>query len=186
MSKGENPVQSEYVPAKLRPDDMDKTGGLPALAQADPVDVLPVEARRRLIRFLDTTKDWDGVVLLQNGNVTHWVHLSADEVVSFQSFLTGRLAVAFDVPPETRADAQAIAATMARPERLATHLRSAEISGGPAGILGALIGAEISAARPYWLGQRVALIGDAMMVENYSAPLVAQGVTPETNVISAS
>ncbi|MDQ7070962.1 MAG: 2-dehydro-3-deoxygalactonokinase [Rhodobacterales bacterium] len=185
MPEDANPVRPEYVPAKLRPDDMGEIGDLPALAQADPVDVLPAEARCRLIRFLDTTKDWDGVALLQNGDMTHWVHLSAGEVVSFQSFLTGRLAAAFDVPPETRADAQAIAATMARPERLATHLRSGEISGGPAGVLGALIGAEISAARAYWLGQRVVLIGDAVMVENYNAPLVAQGVTPEIDVNAA-
>lgn len=182
MHKMPDLIAPEYVPAKLRPDDMPDTGGfdsLPALAQADPVDVLPAEARLRLIEFVNKGKDWDGVVLLQNGEITHWIHLSANEVVSFQSFLTARLATALDVSPETRADAQAIATTMARPERLATHLRSAEILGKSGAILGHLIGAEITAARPYWLGQRLALIGDAVMVENYSAPLVAQGVTPE-------
>lgn len=172
----------EPVPAKLRPADFPISGSaddLPALSQTTPQDYLPSAARLRLIHFMESNSDWGGVIFLPHEQVTHWLHISAGEVVSFQSFLTARLASALDVAPDTRAEGQALEATMARPERLATHLRSAELAGAPAALLGHLIGAEISAARPYWLGQQVALIAQGALAENYSTPLVAQGVTLE-------
>ena len=34
--------------------------------------------------------NWDGVICVIEGDVTHWVHVSAGEIVSFASFLTLR------------------------------------------------------------------------------------------------
>jgi 2-dehydro-3-deoxygalactonokinase len=35
---------------------------------------------------------------------------------------------------------------------------------------------ELAAARPYWLGQNVVLIGDSALSSRYAAALLAQGV----------
>ena len=44
---------------------------------------------------------------------------------------------------------------------------------------GLLIGAELAAARPYWLGQHVALIGDDKLCKAYADALGAQGLPVE-------
>jgi 2-dehydro-3-deoxygalactonokinase len=41
---------------------------------------------------------------------------------------------------------------------------------------GLLIGAELAGARPYWLGQNVAIIGDGAVAGPYRRGLAAQGV----------
>ncbi len=43
---------------------------------------------------------------------------------------------------------------------------------------GTLIGAELAAARPYWLGRPVALIGAAKLADVYTAALRLQGLDP--------
>ena len=78
--------------------------------------------------------------------------------------------------------AAAVADGLAHPARLAADLfsiRAADIlHGAPHGrarLSGLLIGAELAAMRPYWLGQRLALIGAADHVARYAAALAAQG-----------
>jgi hypothetical protein len=99
---------------------------------------------------------WDGVVCATQGDVTHWIHISADEAVSAQTVLTPRLVTALG--GSASADADALADTLSRPERLAAHLRQAEIAGNRAAMTGHLLGAELAATRPYWLGQKVLVI----------------------------
>ena len=148
--------------------------GLPVITQDQPADVLGGWARLWLAGFLARHPGWDGVVCVQDGDVTHWVHLSADEVVSCASFLTLRLIAALgggDTP-----DTAAMADSQSRPERLAQYLREAEVRGNPAAITGTLIGAELAASRVYWLGQQVGLIAPEGAASAYSAALNAQGV----------
>jgi 2-dehydro-3-deoxygalactonokinase len=76
------------VPAQVLPD----SGALSPLTQAAPPGLLPATACLRLAGVLATRPQWDGVCLLPGTDVTHWVHVSAGEVVSFASFLTPRLA----------------------------------------------------------------------------------------------
>ena len=45
---------------------------------------------------------------------------------------------------------------------------------------GLLLGAELAAARPYWLGQRVALIGNATLSAHYTPARGLQGVAAES------
>ena len=45
---------------------------------------------------------------------------------------------------------------------------------------GLLIGLELAAAKPYWLGQRIALIGAEALSARYATALSAQGVASET------
>ena len=107
--------------------------------------------------------------------VTHWCQISAEEVVSFQSALTPELARALGAADH--ADLAALTDTMSRPERLALHLRSAELAESADAVAGHLLGAELAAMRPYWLGQQVIVIAQNSL---YSEALSSQGVPVET------
>ena len=150
---------------------------LPGLVQDDPTDVIGARVRLWIAGYLATHARWDGVICAIDGDISHWVHVSADEAVSSQSFLTPRLVQALgggDHP-----DMTALADSLSRPERLAAQLRAAEIRGDGAAMTGHLIGAELAAARPYWLGQRVAVIGSGTLPAGYATALDAQGVPAE-------
>ena len=73
---------------------------------------------------------------------------------------------------------------MSRPEALASRLFSLRAEGllhnlqpnvARARLSGLLIGAELAAARPYWLGQQIALIGDPKLSAFYATALESQG-----------
>ena len=148
--------------------------GLPGLTQNSPADVIDGWVRLMLLGFVEAQPDWDGVALVLTDQLSHWVHLSAREAVSCQSFLTPRLIAALG--GTLPADMGAIGDSLSRPERLAAHLRSAEVSGRAGAISGYLIGAELAAARPYWLGQSVALIDGGGSGAGHAEALEAQGV----------
>lgn len=169
---------TQSVPANILPQPSPNSAHLRlhALHQTSPADIIAAPARLRIAGFLAQNENWDGVILLLDDVLSQWVLVSANEVVSFQSFLTGKLASVLDVSNNTAACPNAIDETMSRPERLASHLRSAEIAQDPRAILGHLIGAEISAAKPYWLGQKVAIINDQKTPENWGETLRAQNV----------
>ncbi|HKK84457.1 MAG TPA: 2-dehydro-3-deoxygalactonokinase [Roseovarius sp.] len=158
----------EALPAPVLP----KAGSAcPALTQDNPPDVIGAWVRIWAAGFLAGHENWDGVICAQEGGISHWLHISADEVVSCQSFLTPRLNEALG--GAAAPDEDALADSMSRPERLAAHLRAAEVAGQAGALTGHLIGAELAAARPYWLGQQVAVIGDRL---GYAGALRAQGV----------
>ena len=90
----------------------------------------------------------------------------------------GRDAAAFDA---------ALSETISRPERLAARLfslRAEGLLGQPdpgaarAALSGLLIGAELAAARPYWLGQNLAILGMGAQARAYAHGLEAQGLSP--------
>lgn len=151
---------------------------LPALSQATPADVISAWVRLWVAGHLAAHPNWDGVVCALHGDVTHWLHVSADEVVSSRSSLTQRLFGALAMPARAP-DSDAIAESLSHPERLATHMRAAEVGGNPAACLGHLLGAELAAMRPYWLGQQVAVIGQGDMAASYASALQGQGVPVE-------
>jgi 2-dehydro-3-deoxygalactonokinase len=146
------------------------------LHQASPAGVLPAADRMRIAAFLATHPNWDGVICMP-GDATHWAQISADEIVSFQSFLSARLANAMDA--ETGFDQTALSDSLSRPDRIAAHLRSAEVAQQPKAILCHLIGAELAAAKPYWLGQNIALLGASPLADVYAQALAAQGLPVE-------
>lgn len=167
-------IDVESVPARLLPEG----DALRDLRQAAPLGLLPSEDRLLLIGLTKLKKNWDGTACLIETDRSHWVQISADEAVSFQSFLTPRLAATL-APDAEGADSDAAADTLSRPERLATHLSSADIAGSGEALLGHLIGAEIAATRAYWLGQMVAVIGDGVIARAYADLLGQQGVPVE-------
>lgn len=156
---------TQKVPAKL----------LPEGAFLDLIDGrsrLPAPLRLQLLGFQDAQPDWDGVVLLLTETHSYWCLLSARELVGFQTFLTPRLITALDA--SATADPEAIAETLSRPERLAAHLAASENTATAQ--TGHLIGAEMGAARAWWLGQQVTVIGTADLAQSYALGLCAQGV----------
>ncbi|MDO6798374.1 2-dehydro-3-deoxygalactonokinase [Shimia thalassica] len=134
-------------------------------------------AEARVAGFVAANPNWDGVICVM-GASTAWVHVSAGEVISFQRFVTAQLAAALDVSDHWDEDRlrAALDEVMTRPERLAAYLARA----GDAGTLwGALLGAELAAARPYWLGQQVLLVGAGRGADALALGLSGQGVPVE-------
>ena len=157
---------------------------LPNLAQTQPADLISAWVRLWVAGVLAQRDNWDGIVCAMHGDVVHWLHVSADEVVSSLSSLSPRLFAALGLPLSAP-EPQAIADSLSRPERLATHLRAAEVAGDPTACLGHLLGADLAATRAYWLGQQVVVIGEGALAEGYTRALQAQGVPVESTTSEA-
>lgn len=172
---------------------------LPGLKQQTPPDVMRGE-ETQIAGFLAMQPDFDGILCL-TGTHTKWAHISAGEIVSFKTFMTGELfsllsersvlrhsltTEDFDQP----AFLSAVSDSLSRPQTLAADLfglRAGSLVAGldpavaRARLSGLLIGAELGAARPYWLGQNVAIIGATDLAGLYQAGLAEQGVQAETH-----
>lgn len=172
---------------------------VPGLSQSKPAaDVMRGE-ETQIAGVLATLPDFDGIVCLP-GTHTKWAHLSAGEVVSFQTFLTGEMfallagqsVLRHSVGSEGWDDAafaEAVADAITSPARVAARLFGLRAEAlladlapetARARLSGLLIGAELAAARPYWLGQRVVIVGADALAGAYAAALAAQGVAAET------
>lgn len=167
---------------------------IPGIRQTDPADVMRGE-ETQIAGFLAQNPGWDGVVCLP-GTHTKWVHISANEVISFQTFMTGEIFALLagqsvlrhsiaDSGWDADAFADAMSHTLARPESVAARLfslRAAQLVHSTdtvtlrARLSGLLIGAELAAAKPYWLGQKVALIGADAVSAPYITGLASLGV----------
>lgn len=166
---------------------------IPELVGADAPGMRSGGAETRAAGFLAWQPQFDGVLCVVSDGATVWMQISAGEVVSLRSFVTMRMGAALapalgaspadatgaDAPDATQI-AEAASHTLSRPEALMTRLSDLP-SGAPgeAALLGALIGAELAAARPWWLGQSVALIApEGVPGDAYAAALGAQGAAP--------
>ena len=165
---------------------------VPGLKQPAPPDVMRGE-ETQIAGFLALNPDWDGIACLP-GTHAKWVQISAGEVISFRTFLTGELFGLLSDRSILRhsltedwdeaAFAAAVGEGLARPERLAASLFTlragpllglADPAAGRARLSGLLIGAELAAARSYWLGQQIAVIGEGPLARTYAAALDTQG-----------
>lgn len=167
---------------------------IPGIRQLAPPDVMRGE-ETQIAGFLAENPGWDGVICLP-GTHTKWAHVSADEIVSFKTVMTGEMFALLSENSvlhhsiaatgwDDDAFADAMSKTLSRPETLAGNLfsiRAAQLLQDTdtatlrARLSGLLIGAELAATRPYWLGQNVALIGADAVSMPYVAGLAAQGV----------
>ncbi|RKF13453.1 2-dehydro-3-deoxygalactonokinase [Roseovarius spongiae] len=148
---------------------------VPAVTQETPPDLLGGWARLRVAGVAASRPHWEGVVLDAGSESNHWVHVSADEIVSFQGAATPRLIAALDGAPV--ADDEAADSTLSRPERLSAHLHGALLAGDARAVTGHLLGAEIAAAKPYWLGQEVIVLSQT---DTLAALLRGQGADAVT------
>ena len=169
---------------------------LPGLKQLKHPDVMRGE-ETQLAGFLSTSPDFDGVVCLP-GTHTKWVRISAGEVVSFQTFMTGEMFDLLSTQSVLRHSVgvigdwdqsmfeASVSDAMSHPAMMATklfQLRASDLLEGAtpaanrAQMSGLLIGMELAAAKPYWLGQEVALVGAPKLNALYATALSAQGLS---------
>jgi 2-dehydro-3-deoxygalactonokinase len=162
--------------------------------QIDPADVMRGE-ETQIAGLLAARPDFDGVICLP-GTHTKWVRVSAGEICSFQSFMTGEIfalladhsvlrhsvqAATFDMAAFDAAVQDALAQPHRAYGRL-FQLRAGALVGelppevARATLSGLLIGWELAGAKPYWLGQEVALLGSPSLSMLYGRALQAQGV----------
>ena len=166
----------------------------PGIKQLTPPDVMRGE-ETQIAGALMLQPEFDGVLCLP-GTHTKWAHVAAGEVVSFQTFMTGEIFALLSTQSVLRhgmtdggwddtAFDQGLADGLSRPDRIAARLFSLRAEGliaglqGPqarARLSGLLIGTELAGARPYWLGQKVAIIGSAKLSAAYARALAAQGL----------
>lgn len=163
-----------FKPTDLIPQHIDGIGQmnvscLPALVQNQPFGLL-AGGILRCDAYLSLNKNWDGVIFLP-GQPNQWVLTSAEEIISFQSFSTETIVQSqwSESTPEIDESAltEALQDTLSRPETLAARLAELQslyvlkrISAPQAysRLWGVCLGAEFAAARPYWLGQNIAMI----------------------------
>ncbi|MGB5863704.1 MAG: 2-dehydro-3-deoxygalactonokinase, partial [Sulfitobacter sp.] len=179
------PTQNPHIAVRI----------LPGVKQTAPPDVMRGE-ETQIAGLLGLHPDFDGVVCMP-GTHTKWVHISAGEIVSFQTFMTGEMFALLSqnsvlrhsvISDEWDAEAflAAVDGAMGRPQSVAAHLFSLRASGllfdtppqtARARLSGLLIGSELGGARPYWLGRHVAILGADALSAHYRVALGAQGVT---------
>ncbi|KJZ19022.1 2-dehydro-3-deoxygalactonokinase [Loktanella sp. S4079] len=170
---------------------------LPGVKQEKPADVMRGE-ETQIAGYLTQNPDFDGVLCLP-GTHSKWVHISAKEIVSFRTFMTGEMfalltkqsVLRFSVQDEIDLDAFDIAVgdALSRPEtvgadlfalRAGTLLGSLSEGAARGRLSGLLIGTELAGARPYWLGRDIALIGAGSLTTLYQRALALQGITAPT------
>ena len=168
------------VPALLpgAPGYVAPAGPLPAYTQPSPRGRLGCGVAQAA-GLLAERPDFDGIACI-TGARCHWLRISAGELVAFQTSLTGRLVAAFGSADTGAGFDGAVSRSIARPQALAADLAVADLSGQAGAITGHLVGADLAAARPWWLGMEVVVIGDGALAQAYIQGLSAQGATPES------
>lgn len=166
---------------------------IPGLKQPTPADVMRGE-ETQIAGFLALNPGWDGVICMP-GTHSKWVLVSAGEVVNFQTFMTGELFATLSQHTVLRhsiaatgwdeaAFLKAVEDAISKPERMAARLFSLRaddlLNSQPKSVArsrlsGLLIGAELAASRPYWLGQNIAIIGADKTSDIYCSALSRQG-----------
>lgn len=169
----------------------------PGLSQSRPADVMRGE-ETQIAGVLALHKNFDGVICLP-GTHSKWAQVSAGEVTSFQTYMTGELFALLSTQSVLRhslaegwdddAFAAGVADALQSPDKFAARLFSlrAEFllhalppAQARARLSGLLIGIELAGAKPYWLGQRVILVGAPALAASYSNALKSQGLQTES------
>ena len=170
---------------------------VPGLSQTAPhPDVMRGE-ETQIAGILSDNNNLDGIVCLP-GTHSKWVHVSAGEVVSFRTAMTGEVygtlcrqtVLRHSLDPDgwdEPAFLEAVSDALSRPERLVARLfelRAADLllsqdpATGASILSGLLVGAELAATRPWWLGRDVVVTGAPATTRAYGTALRAQGVAP--------
>lgn len=168
---------------------------LPGLKQVAQPDVMRGE-ETQIAGFLRGQPKFDGVLVMP-GTHSKWARISAEEVVSFQTFMTGELYALLARQSvlkhsvavtgwEDASFADAIAEAISKPESVAAKLFGLRATSfvaqqspeaARARLSGLLIGLELAATRPYWLGQNLAIVGAPEVAEVYASALGLLGLT---------
>ena len=168
---------------------------LPGLCQNTPADVMRGE-ETQIAGYLAKDPNFFGTLCLP-GTHSKWTQISAEEIVSFRTFMTGELFAllstqsvlrhALDTSEWSEDDyLEALNDAMSVPQQLSARLFALRADGllhglSPTAVRsrlsGYLIGLELAGAKPYWLGLDVVVIGDPKLTPLYTRALKAQGVS---------
>jgi 2-dehydro-3-deoxygalactonokinase len=170
---------------------------LPGVKQMSPPDVMRGE-ETQIAGVLSAQPDFDGILCLP-GTHTKWVHISAGEIVSFQTCMTGEMFALLSQHSVLRHSVTSdgwdqdsflagVASAMDRPQAFAAQLFGTRAAGlllgtsadaGRARLSGLLVGLELAGTKPYWLGRRVAILGADAVAGHYQSALAEQGIQAE-------
>ena len=174
---------------------------VPGLKQPRPADVMLGE-ETQIAGFLAQHPDWEGVVCLP-GTHSKWSQLRGGEVISFQTCLTGEMFALLSQHSvlrhgiagwEEAGFTEGLDQGFEHPERLLAQLFAIRAEGLLAGLdpghararlSGLLIGTELAAARPGWLGRRVAVLGEGALAGLYAQALARLSVPVSTHDTAA-
>ena len=167
---------------------------LPGLRQDRPVDIMRGE-ETQIKGVLNKYKNFDGIICLP-GTHTKWARISAGEIVSFQTFMTGEMfyllseesvlkhsaakngldeKIFKNCVNQMMSDNKLLSSTLfsLRAEFILKNLSELEARSR---LSGYLIGLELSGSRAYWLGETVFILGEAEISLAYEIGLESQGV----------
>lgn len=166
---------------------------LPGIKQTLPADVMRGE-ETQIAGVIAGSPDFEGVICMP-GTHTKWVQVANGIVNGFKTFMTGEM---FDLLAKRSVLRQVIANSGWDEHGFAAGLETADLptsalfslradgligDASPefarAKLSGHLIGAEIHAAKPFWQGQKLVIVGQGGMAKAYAAALKHNGVLAE-------
>ena len=167
---------------------------VPGIMQKSPPDVMRGE-ETQIAGYLSKKPDFDGIICLP-GTHTKWVHISAGEIVSFKTFMTGEIFLSLSESSILKSSVQsndfdptsfleAFEDTYSNPALLSSKLfglRAADLLENTSTkflkskLSGYLIGSELAGAKSYWLGQNIVMIGNDDLCVLYEKALKKLGL----------
>ena len=167
---------------------------VPGIMQTSPPDVMRGE-ETQIAGYLSKNPDFDGIICLP-GTHTKWAHISANEIVSFKTFMTGEIFLSLSERSILKTSVQsndfdstsfleAFEDTYSNPVLLSSKLfglRAADLLENTSTkflkskLSGYLIGCELAGAKSYWLGQNIIMIGNNDLCILYQKALKKLGI----------
>ena len=189
-----SPVNKEKIVQIETEDQRISVSIVPGIMQKSPPDVMRGE-ETQIAGYLSKNPDFDGIICLP-GTHTKWVHISAGEIVSFKTFMTGEIFLSLSERSILKNSVQsndfdptsfleAFEDTYSNPALLSSKLfgiRAADLLENTSTkflkskLSGYLIGSELAGAKSYWLGQNIVMIGNHDLCILYEKALKKLGL----------
>jgi 2-dehydro-3-deoxygalactonokinase len=188
------PINEEKIIQVETEDQRISVSIIPGIMQKSPPDVMRGE-ETQIAGYLSKNPDFDGIICLP-GTHTKWVHISAGEIVSFKTFMTGEIFLSLSEHSILKSSVQsdgldltsfleAFEDTYSNPALLSSKLfglRAADLLENTSSKLlksklsGYIIGSELAGAKSYWLGQNIVMIGNDDLCILYQKALKKLGL----------
>ena len=188
------PINKEKIIQVETEDQRISVSIVPGIMQKSPPDVMRGE-ETQIAGYLSKNPDFDGIICLP-GTHTKWAHISANEIVSFKTFMTGEIFLSLSERSILKSSVQsndfdstpfleAFEDTYSNPALLSSKLfglRAADLLENTSTkflkskLSGYLIGCELAGAKSYWLGQNIIMIGNNDLCILYQKALKKLGL----------
>ena len=188
------PINKEKIIQVETEDQRISVSIVPGIMQTSPPDVMRGE-ETQIAGYLSKNPDFDGIICLP-GTHTKWAHISANEIVSFKTFMTGEIFLSLSERSILKTSVQsndfdstsfleAFEDTYSNPALLSSKLfglRAADLLENTSTkflkskLSGYLIGCELAGAKSYWLGQNIIMIGNNDLCILYQKALKKLGL----------